>query len=205
MTSSKGKRLPQEGRREVILKAAAEVFFKKGYAAASIDEIIKRAGGSKRSIYAEFGSKEGLFVAIVTENAKKIKQVLSRAEGEDLRKVLLDTARAALDIVMSPHVIGLNRTCLGDTWRFPRLARIFYGAGVGHVHAQLTKILEAAKKRGEVDLADCDLAANHFIGMVRDGYHLQITLGLRPPPKPAEREVIATAIVDLFLNGALRR
>ncbi|WP_176026829.1 TetR/AcrR family transcriptional regulator, partial [Brucella intermedia] len=50
-------------RRKTILRAAAELFFEQGYATTSIDAIIERTGGSKRTIYSEFGSKEGLFLA----------------------------------------------------------------------------------------------------------------------------------------------
>ena len=60
-----------DGRREALLRAAAEVFFEQGYAATSIDAIIERAGGSKRNIYNEFGNKQGLFSAIVRQNADK--------------------------------------------------------------------------------------------------------------------------------------
>src|SRR3546814_17701069 len=56
-------------RRAAILWAAGQVFFEQGYAATSIDAIIERAGGSKRNIYSEFGSKEGLFTALVSESA----------------------------------------------------------------------------------------------------------------------------------------
>lgn len=46
--------------------------FEHGYAAASIDAVIERIGGSKRNIYTTFGSKEGLFTALVSENAEQI-------------------------------------------------------------------------------------------------------------------------------------
>ena len=65
-----------KGRREALLRAAAEVFFEQGYAATSIDAIIERAGGSKRNIYNEFGNKQGLFSAIVKENADKVLSTL---------------------------------------------------------------------------------------------------------------------------------
>lgn len=48
------------------------MFFEHGYAAASIDAVIERIGGSKRNIYTTFGSKEGLFTALVSENAEQI-------------------------------------------------------------------------------------------------------------------------------------
>ena len=62
-TPARSKRPPREGRRSAILEAAAQVFFEQGYAATSIDAIIERIGGSKRNIYSEFGSKEGVFTA----------------------------------------------------------------------------------------------------------------------------------------------
>ena len=77
-------------RRESLLKAAAEVFFEQGYAAASIDAIIERAGGSKRNIYSEFGNKQGLFAAIVTGNADKALSSLpiDNVEKRDLAETL---------------------------------------------------------------------------------------------------------------------
>src|SRR3546814_10251208 len=63
--------------RDALLAAAASIFFEQGYEATRIDDIIERAGGSKRNIYEEFGSKEGLFAAIVTERAER---ALSRSE-----------------------------------------------------------------------------------------------------------------------------
>ena len=61
------KRMPVEQRQEVLLKVAAEVFLEKGYSATSLDEIISRAGGSRRTIYTQFGGKEGLFKTLVME------------------------------------------------------------------------------------------------------------------------------------------
>ena len=68
-TATHARRPSKNARRAAILEAAAQVFFEQGYAATSIDAIIKRLGGSKRTIYNEFGSKEGLFTALVSENA----------------------------------------------------------------------------------------------------------------------------------------
>lgn len=48
-----------------ILSAAEEVFSKKGLFGARIDEIASLAGCNKRMIYAHFGSKEGLYTAVL--------------------------------------------------------------------------------------------------------------------------------------------
>src|SRR3546814_3981746 len=69
--------------RDALLAAAASIFFEQGYEATRIDDIIERAGGSKRNIYEEFGSKEGLFAAIVTERAERALSALAMDRSEE--------------------------------------------------------------------------------------------------------------------------
>src|SRR3546814_4083127 len=75
------KRPSPDDRRAAILEAAGQVFFEQGYAATSIDAIIERAGGSKRNIYSEFGSKEGLFTALVSESADRSEEHTSELQS----------------------------------------------------------------------------------------------------------------------------
>jgi AcrR family transcriptional regulator len=53
--------------RPELIKAAAEVFAERGYEAASVDEVIRRAGLSKGTLYFNFSSKEDLFLAVVED------------------------------------------------------------------------------------------------------------------------------------------
>jgi AcrR family transcriptional regulator len=191
------------GRREALLQAAAEVFFEQGYVATSIDAIIERAGGSKRNIYSEFGNKEGLFSAIVTENADKVLSPLAieAIKGHDLRETLTAFGQRLMDGYMSPTLLGIYRIAVTEANRFPDLVRSFYEQGPGRAAAQLAQVLELAKKRGEIQTDDCLRAAGHFVGMIRDNLHLQVVLGLRPPPSDKEvRKAVASA-VEIFLNG----
>src|SRR3979490_1922637 len=59
-------------RRERIVRLAAPLFLKKGYDNVSIDEIIGVVGGSKATIYAWFGGKEGLFEAVVRQKCQDV-------------------------------------------------------------------------------------------------------------------------------------
>jgi AcrR family transcriptional regulator len=190
-------------RREALLQAAAEVFFEQGYVAASIDAIIERAGGSKRNIYNEFGSKEGLFAAIVTSSADTALSTLEIEEikGRDLRETLTAFGQHLMDIYMSPTVIGVYRIAVTEAIRFPDLVRSFYEQGPGRAASQLAEVLELAKERGEIRTDDCLCAAGHFVGMIRDNLHLQVILGLRPPPSDKERQKAVESAVEIFLNG----
>lgn len=197
------KRLSIDERRAEIIRAAAEVFFEQGYAATSIDAIIERLGGSKRNIYKEFGSKEGLFTAIVSQTADDVLNSLSVEEvsARNLQETLSAFASRLLTAYMSPPLIGVLRTIMAEAFRFPDLAKGFYDRGPGRASARVAEILEKAKRRREIDVADCAIAADLFAGMLRDNVHLQVLLGLRSPLTPAEIEISARLAVEIFLNG----
>lgn len=196
-----------ESRREALLRAAAELFLEQGYLATSIDAIIDRAGGSKRNIYNEFGNKEGLFTAIVTESADKALSTLVTDESErhDLRKTLTAFGRHLFAVYMSPTVIGIYRIAVAEANRFPDLVRSFYDQGPGRTTIRLAEVLEAANRRGEIQTDDCQRVAGHFVGMIRDNLHLQVVLGLRPPPSDEETEEAVASAVEILLNGVRPR
>src|SRR5215470_10377945 len=76
---AKGRRsLPE--RRQAFLDAARDVFLEKGYASATIDEVVARAGGSKATVYSLFENKEGLFAALVAEAAEELADLLQRSQ-----------------------------------------------------------------------------------------------------------------------------
>ena len=54
-------------RGESILEAAKNLFLKHGYAQTSLEMIIAEAGGSRRSIYNEFGNKQGLLTSVIQQ------------------------------------------------------------------------------------------------------------------------------------------
>lgn len=197
------KRLTQDDRRATILEAAAKVFFEQGYAATSIDAIIERVGGSKRNIYSEFGNKEGLFTALVSESADAALSALSAEKftGRDLSEILLEFGRGLLKIYMSPGLIGVYRAIMAEALRFPELARAFYEKGPGRASDRLAEVLDAAQDSGEIQLDDCHWAADHFVGMFRDNLHLRVVLGLCPPPSPIEAEAAVRSAVGVFLHG----
>src|ERR687884_95866 len=66
------KRLSAEDRRTAILEAALEVFSRRGYNGASIDEIAQAAGISKALIYEHFPSKRDLHVSLLDQHVQEI-------------------------------------------------------------------------------------------------------------------------------------
>ncbi len=67
-----------------MLDAAVSVFSRRGYHAASVDEIAERAGISKPMVYAYLGSKEELFIACLHREGIRLMEALAAAAAEDL-------------------------------------------------------------------------------------------------------------------------
>ncbi len=68
--------------RNRLLRAAADVFERKGYSAASVREIVELAGVTKPVLYYHFGSKQGLLVAILESAARELAAVVELASAQ---------------------------------------------------------------------------------------------------------------------------
>src|SRR5678815_2330398 len=99
-----------ERRRQAMLDAAKAVFVEQGYANATLDEVIRRAGGSRATLYKQFGSKEGLFAGIITDICTGMVAPLSdSASGREPESVLLAFGRAFMAGLMEPSGLQLYR------------------------------------------------------------------------------------------------
>jgi TetR/AcrR family fatty acid metabolism transcriptional regulator len=67
--------------RERIMRAALQVFARKGYHRASIDEIVRGSGTSKGAVYHHFQNKETLFLALVDDFAVRLAESVAGAIG----------------------------------------------------------------------------------------------------------------------------
>lgn len=66
-----------------MLDAAVEVFARRGYHSAGVEEIAEIAGISKPMVYLYFGSKEELFVACIRREADRLMEMITRLVNPD--------------------------------------------------------------------------------------------------------------------------
>lgn len=78
------KRLPRAVREQQMLDAAVKVFSRRGFHAASMDEIAEDAGISKPMVYAYLGSKEDLFIACLHREGTRMMEAIAGAVAPDL-------------------------------------------------------------------------------------------------------------------------
>lgn len=70
---------PETGVRGRLLKAAVELFARKGYAATGVQEIVAACGVTKPVLYYYFGSKEGLFLEVMHESLRLFEATIAGA------------------------------------------------------------------------------------------------------------------------------
>ena len=194
----------QAAKRDEILAVATDVFLKEGYGRASMDQVHARIGGSKRTLYNHFPSKEALFEAIVTAVSDRVLAALRPPLGAgDLRRTLVKMGTDYLVVLLSPDGLALYRAMVSEAPHFPELARTFFENGPGRASRHLADFFSDQKAKGHIDAEDPQVAAEHFLGAVRGDVHLAAVLSARKPSKPLIEATVAQA-VETFLGGVRR-
>ncbi|MDE2093908.1 MAG: TetR family transcriptional regulator, partial [Burkholderiales bacterium] len=70
--------LAAQATRDAILRAATKVFARHGFAGGRVEQISKAARSYDRMIYYYFGSKEGLFIAVLEEMYRRFDEAESK-------------------------------------------------------------------------------------------------------------------------------
>lgn len=153
--------------REAILGAAIMVFSRKGFHKSSVEEIARRAGVGKGTIYLYFGGKSELFGAAVIEGVETFIEKL-RSELES-------------DLPFPEHFKQLVASSVSYYLKYGDLTRIFNNElSSGLDRATLTRIEEARKRcldffaeiledghrRGYIRAVDFQLAAVGLVGLL---------------------------------------
>ena len=105
-----------------ILQAAAEVMADRGYAGTSLDAVAERAGVAKGSIYNNFGSKEGLFEALIAHTMDRLSGTLAAAARGSGGADALEAVITALLVEVRDNPAGTKLLAaelfrMGRTWQ----------------------------------------------------------------------------------------
>lgn len=206
--SGRPKKGSELARRDAILDAALAEFAARGYGAATLDGIAKRARTAKRTLYETFGGKEKLFQAAVSRvSGTVIAPLVPPQDGEmpPLRDMLTQTAFNAIAGVYTPEKASIFRMIVGEAPAFPDLAASFYAAGPGAAVARVAAVLRQAIARGEIVACEPLAEAKRLISLIAGEPHLRFALGLDPAPTKAQARKRAEGIVDFFLRALAPR
>jgi len=155
------RRLPEE-RPEQILNAALVVFGEHGLAGARLEDIAKKAGLSKGTIYLYFPNKEALFREVVRHTVvSKIQEGERRFEAMSgsATQALTDFMRSHWNFIRSAHFAPLFRLIYAEIHNFPDLARFYGEEVVTRGHRLVAAIISRGIETGEFRTVDPNVAA----------------------------------------------
>ncbi|HXF95919.1 MAG TPA: TetR/AcrR family transcriptional regulator [Gemmatimonadales bacterium] len=159
----------KNARPEEILEAALEVFAARGYAATRLEEVARRAGVSKGTIYLYFPGKEALFKAAVRRglvpNIARA-EALARGHAESASDALRALAHAVWDLVGESHLSGIPKLIIAEAANFPELARFYWAEVAGRALGLIGSLIEQGMARGEFRRVDPRFATLALMGPV---------------------------------------
>lgn len=186
---------------EQILKGAIQEFLAHGYAATSMDRVASAAGVSKATVYSYFRDKEALFSALVEQLAQKKFKVIWDAEKlvgnpkEIIRQLVTTVVTQAL---VEPEYLTFMRLIIGESGRFPNLAKTF----VRYIaKPNIDKLTEYLANCPDFKFADPEATARICIGAVVHFILLQeVMYGKEIMPMEVER--LIDGLSELLLSRA---
>jgi AcrR family transcriptional regulator len=139
-------------RRGAILEAALEEFSARGFAAARIDDVARRAGVAKGTIYLYFRDKEALFQELIRTMLVPIVAALETPTADVPTRVLLEGfIELFVREVYGTKRRAVLRLMMTEGPRFPKLAEFHYRNVVERGMAAIRALLERAIARGELE------------------------------------------------------
>jgi AcrR family transcriptional regulator len=191
-------------RRQAFLQAAREVFLEQGYEAASVNDVVRRAGGSLATLYAQFGNKEGLFFAVLQDQHERFTRAITPdcVDHLPLEEGLQTIGERYVRGLVARDNISFYRIMIGEARKFPdQMRRYFSTGGADKVTSVLANFLRARgvmtddPEYGASLLQQYWRSRHHYRAVVDDAYQV------------ADKDIsehVARSI-RIFLNGALPR
>ena len=183
--------------RDRIRAAALGEFCDRGYGAC-VDDIARRAGVVKQTLYHHYGSKDSLFREALKGLADELLVDLERRSGS-LRDDLLRFALIYRSKTFGEQGFALQRMIAAESQRFPDLSRTVYEAGMLPAWQALAKLLKDAMRRGELRRDDPDFAADMLLSMLAGQERSRRLYGVAAASDQAADR--AEKIVDCFLRA----
>jgi AcrR family transcriptional regulator len=158
-----------QDRRRKIIAAAQRLFLRNGYAGTSVNKVVKVAGGSLATLYAEFGTKEKLFEAVLSARARAIFEEGHEepARVADVAAELLSLAARMQARILSIDGLAIYRLAVAEGPRFAGLRKAVLQTGHRGFLTHLAEYFARLASAGRIAIDNPYLAAERFLSMVQ--------------------------------------
>src|SRR4051812_6872024 len=144
-------------RRGAIIEAAMDEFIARGFAATRLDDVAKRAGVAKGTIYLHFKDKEALFEELIrTAIVPLVSRLVAGPPpaGASVRDMVEAFAKLFIQEVARTRRGDIVRLIVAEGPRFPEIADFYYREVVSRGLAGMRALIELGVARGEIKQKD---------------------------------------------------
>jgi TetR/AcrR family transcriptional regulator, mexJK operon transcriptional repressor len=207
VTTRRGRPTREEATRlhEQLREAAVTVFLENGYDGATMEEIARAAGITKRTLYARYPDKRAVFLDVIpwalTRTVEREKE--PNVDDDDLVAALTAIGRGAIKRALDPDTVRLHRIVRNEAGRFPEFGVSAETLGWSHRQRQVMDLLRRHDDEGNINVDDFELASEHFLALVEALPARLADFGVYRSRRQENRHL--KYAVNLFLNGILPR
>ncbi|WP_168403804.1 TetR/AcrR family transcriptional regulator [Erwinia amylovora] len=197
-----------EERREAIIEAAAQLFQEMGYERASMNELAKRLGGSKGTLYNYFPSKEELFSAVIrtyatrhlTDAASALD--ISLSKNVKLAEKLQHFGEQMLNVMTTDNTaLGVYRMVVAEAGH-SEMGMLFYESGPRESVEKLARLFSSAMDNGVLRFGDSRIRALQFLALLTAEIEERIYQRMAPPLSVKRVQEMTACAVRMFMAGA---
>ena len=192
----------REHRRAAILAAAQALFVEKGYDATTLNDVVRRSGGSLATLYDLFENKPGLLRALVSERCGPIGCALERALEIERppAEVLRAIAAEMLEMMLDPAFVGLFRLVVAQSVTHPELGQRLYDAGPAVSQAKGAAYMARLNDTGALTIDDPLAASRLFYEIVCGEIKSRMMFGMPVALTAKQRQHHLDTAVSAFLR-----
>jgi AcrR family transcriptional regulator len=193
----------KEARPAEIVAAALDVFVERGFATTKLEEVARRAGVTKGTVYLYFESKEALFKAVVRETIVPIfargEQLVAGYRGS-AANLFGELVRKWWELIGETSLSGIPKLMMAEAGNFPVLARFYYDEVISRGNRLMASVLERGIKNGEFRRLDVKLAVKLAMAPLLHAANWRHSFALCTPEGLDVAKYLDHHI-DIFLRG----
>lgn len=187
----------REIRRQQILDRARDVFAKKGYHLAKIDDVVAAAGVARGTFYLYFHDKRSIFEELVSRFFQRVALAVASIDTDQpIEPQIRANFSRLLDVFLGDP--GMAKILLTDVTgldvEFDRRLLAFYA----DIEALLLRSLREGQSLGIVQEGDARVVAHFVLGGVKE-----VLLQLTRAPVPVDREAISENVFGILARAVL--
>ncbi len=172
-----------QARYDKILDVATEIFFEYGFEKCSLNDVVKKAGGSLATLYKYFGNKEGLLLAILERKVD-----LFYAQFSDCEKLIELSFEEALhyfsvrflNVLFTEESVKFFRIIVAECQREQNsIGTLFYENAPQKTRELLIKILRHYAQNENIPIDDFEDSADLLLVLLKEPHHFRLLVGYK--------------------------